>query len=337
MKKLLAFLMAATLLLSICIVANAGDGGPYKVGYSALSLANSFFVQQQEEFIAAAEEYKEAGLIGEYVTTNANGDTAKQISDIEDLITQGCDIIILDASSPTALVPVVEEAYEEGIKISSVVNTVDTDLQTVRVFSDEFEFGRIGAQFIADSLNGKGKIVVLNAVAGLYVNEQRRAGAESVFSQYPDIEIIAEANGDCDYAKGKSVMESFVSAYDEIDGVWSQGGAMTQAAVDVFNSVGRELIPMSGEGGNGFLRVWKENSDKGFTSVAPCISSAAPRYALEACLKELAGETIEREIVMPTEYITEETIDEYYKPELSDNYWCGNMLSDEILTELYAN
>ena len=335
MKKVLALALAVCLILSLGVLAHAE--GPYKVGYSALSLGNSFFVQQQEEFIAAAEEYKEAGLIDEYVTTNANGDTAKQISDIEDLITKGCDIIILDASSPTALIPVVEEAFEAGVKISSVVNTVDTDLQTVRVYSDEFEFGRIGAQFIADSLNGEGKIVILNAVAGLYVNEQRRAGAESVFSQYPGIEIIAEANGDCDYAKGKSVMESFVSAYDEIDGVWSQGGAMTQAAVDVFNSVGRQLVPMSGEGGNGFLRVWKENSDKGFTSIAPCISSAAPRIALEACLKALPGETIETEIIMPTEFITEETIDEYYRPDLSDNYWCGNMLSNEVLTELYGD
>lgn len=316
----------------------AGDtkSPPYKVGMSCNALSISYWVQQHEEFISAAEKYKEQGLVSEYFTTNANHDVAKQISDIKDLITKGCDIILIDATSSTALIPVVEEAYEKGIRVASFDNFVDTENQTTIVKVDEVEFGRIGAQFVADAIGGKGKICILNATAGVTSNEYRRKGAEEVFSQYPDIEILAEANGDCDYAKGKGIMESYVSAFSEIDAIWSQGGAMTQAAIDVFNSVGRPLVPMSGEASNGFLRAWKENMDKGFTSVALAISTASPAVALQVCLDDLQGTPAPKITEMPLGVITEDNIDEYYDPELPDSFWCLTDLNKEQLTELYS-
>lgn len=309
---------------------------PYKVGMSCNALSISYWVQQHEEFISAAEKYKEQGLISEYYTTNANHDVAKQISDIKDLMTKGCDIILIDATSSTALIPVVEEAYAKGIRVASFDNFVDTENQTTIVKVDEVEFGRIGAQFVADSIGGKGKICILNATAGVSSNEYRRKGAEEVFSKYPDIEILAEANGDCDYAKGKGIMESYVSAFDEIDAIWSQGGAMTQAAIDVYNSVGRPLVPMSGEASNGFLRVWKENADKGFTSVALAISTASPAVALQVCLDDLQGIPAPKITEMPLGVITAENIDEYYQPDLPDSFWCLTDLSKEQLVELYS-
>ncbi len=72
------------------------------------------------------------------------------------------------------------------------------------------------------------------------VSNDRWQGAEEVFSQYPDIEIVGEAYGEWDYAKGKAATESLLSANPEIDAVWSQGGAMTQGAVDAFVAAGEK-------------------------------------------------------------------------------------------------
>ena len=57
-----------------------------------------------------------------------------------------------------------------------------------------------------------------------------------MFKQYPDIEILGSANASWDYAQGKAAMESMLSAYPEIDGVWSQGGAMTQRNRRIYSS-----------------------------------------------------------------------------------------------------
>ena len=85
---------------------------------------------------------------------------------MQDLITKKVDAIVITAASPTALAPVVEEATEAGIKVVSFDNVVDTDEQVATVGIDETEFGRIGAEWLAEKLDGKGKIIVLNGIAG---------------------------------------------------------------------------------------------------------------------------------------------------------------------------
>ena len=72
------------------------------------------------------------------------------------------------------------------------------------------------------------------------------------------IEVLGSANASWDYAQGKAAVESMLSAYPEIDGVWSQGGAMTQGAIDAFIAAGRDLVPMTSEGNNGALKAWYE-------------------------------------------------------------------------------
>ncbi len=309
--------------------------GGYKIAYVNYSLGNSMRVQMQEEFIARAEQYKADGVISEYFITNSNNDISKQISDVKDMITKGVDAICITAASPTALAPVVEEAMNAGIKVVSFDNWVETDNQTSVVRIDEMEFGRIGARFIAKELNGKGDIIALNGISGTAVNDARWKGAEEILKDYPDIKVVGSAYGDWDYAKGKAATESLLSAYKKIDAVWSQGGAMTQGAIDAFNAAGRPLVPMVGEANNGFMRVWKENMDKGLVCAAPGFSSAMAKKALETAVDALQGKPVEKEIVMPIESITIDQFDKLYNPDLSDSFWVLTDLSKDRLEKLY--
>ena len=111
---------------------------------------------------------------------------------------------------------------------------------------------------------------------------------------------------------------------------------MTQAAIDAFNSAGRDLVPMTGEGSNGFLRSWVENKDKGFDSLAficPCSQSAA---ALDVAVSALDGVTVEKEYLMSVDPVTSANLDQYYRDDLNDNYWVASRLSDEKLQELFG-
>ena len=143
----------------------AGGEG-YVVALCNYSIGNSWRAQMEQEFVAEAEKLKAEGVVSEYYITNSNEDINKQISDMQDLITKKVDAIVITAASPTALAPVVEEAAEAGIKVVSFDNVVETDEQVATVGIDEKEFGRIGAEWLVDKLDGKGKIVVLNGIAG---------------------------------------------------------------------------------------------------------------------------------------------------------------------------
>lgn len=348
MKKFLSFLLVVCLFIPLVACNNStgkskkkddsknGKTTGLKIAYCDMSMKATWRTQMRAEFEQKAKELKKDGTISEYYITNANDDATKQISDVKDMIAKGVDGIVISAVSTSAISPVVEEAMNAGIKVVSFNMLVDTDNVVAKVYQPDEEFGRIGAQFIADKLNGKGKIICLNGTAGNGCNDSRWRGAEKVFKKYPGIKIVATSYCDWEYAKAKAATESLLSANPDIDGVWSQGGAMTQGAIDAFIASNRKLVPMSGEAGNGFLRTWKENKGKDkFDSIAPIYEATMVLDALDTLLDSIAGKKVEKEQVLPMKSIKEDQIDEYYRSDLPDSYWAGSKLTKENLKKLF--
>lgn len=307
----------------------------YSIGFCNYAVSNSWQVQMEAEFKYQAEKLVQEGTLSEYYVTNADGDVSKQIADFKDLMTKGVDAIVITAASSSALSPVCEEAMDAGIVVISFDSLVDTDKVTGKVSCDDQEFGRIGARFIAEQIDGKGDVVILNGIAGSTCSENRYLGAKEIFEQYPDIKIVNETDADWDYAKAKVAVEALIGSNQHIDAIWSQGGAMTQAAVDAYNEAGWELVPMSGEGSNGFLKVWKENIEKGFTSICPWYPTYISTVAMDQALRALNGETVEAMYILPSASITENDIDTYYNPELPESYWVITNLNDEQINEIF--
>jgi ribose transport system substrate-binding protein len=312
----------------------AGKTG-YVIGFSNFGVGNSWRVQMEAEFRAKAEELKTAGIIREYYMTDSNGDIPKQIADMRDLITKKCDAIIITAASPDALSPVCEQAMAAGIKVISFDNYVTTDKITAKVGIDEVEFGRCGAQWLADQLGGKGNIVVLNGIAGTGTDEMRNRGAKDVFRRYPDIKILGEAFAGWDYAEAKGAIEGFLSAHPQIDGVWSQGGAMTQAALDAFIAARRPLVPMSGEANNGLLKAWKENLNNRFDSIAPCSPTSMSADALNTAIDALDGKSIQLNTIIKLPVISSADLDKYVRMDLPDSFWNFTILTPAQINALY--
>lgn len=361
MKKQLALLLTAALALSMTFAGcgskptgtpaggdaqqttdntgSATGGQGYKIALCNNSLNETWRVQMIAEFEQACDELKAQGVITEYIETNADADASKQVSDMEDLIAKGVDGILIAPQNEKALNDVISEAMGQGIKVVVYNSAVSSDFEdyTSYVYQDNYDFGRINGQFLADALGGKGKIIVLQGVAGNSISADRWQGAKDVFDQYPDIEVLAEANGNWDYADGKAATEALLSAYPEIDGVWSQGGAMTQGAIDAFLAAGRPLVPMSGESGNGFMAQWKElQGVDNFSSCAPIYDPAMVVDALNVLIDALDGKEVEHSIKLPMGEVTVDTLDDYYRPDLPDTMWAGLRLTPENEKKLFG-
>ncbi len=336
MKKQLVMLLTAAATVGLTAVsAFAGDG--YTVALCNNSLGETWRVQMVAEFEQAADQLIEEGVLDKYYVTNADADPSKQISDMQDLIAKGVDGILVAVANPTAVDSAIEEATEAGIKVVAFNQLCTTDEVVAKVNQSDYDFGRIGAEFLVEKLGGEGKIIVLQGVAGTTICQGRWEGAKDVFDQYPGIEIVGEAYGNWDYADGKAATESLLSANPEIDGVWSQGGAMTQGAIDAFVAAGRPLVPMSGESGNGFMASWLEYEGvDDFDSVAPVYDCAMSVDALNVLIDALDGEEVEfDQSSMFMDTITADNIEEYYRPDLPDSYWGGSRLTEENLKKLF--
>src|SRR5690606_30708584 len=157
-----------------CAAAGVAREGPWTIGVSNFSLGNSWRVQMIAELEAAAAGNPD---IEELIITNADGNVAKQISDIDDLIARGVDAILITPGSPEGIAPSVEDAYNAGIVTIVFNDFVDTDQFHSILWADQFKFGYIGGAWLREQLGGQGNIVILEGIAGMGVSDLRSEGA----------------------------------------------------------------------------------------------------------------------------------------------------------------
>ena len=306
---------------------------PYTIGWSINNAGISWRTEYIEEFNQQAKRY--GNLIKETIILNADSDVNKQIADIEDLLAKKVDALVIDPQSPTALVPVVEKAYQSGIPVIIVNDQIETDQYTAFVSVDHFDFGRVGAEWLVEAMGGKGNLVVLDGIAGMGVAVARWEGAKSVFDKYPDIKVVAHEYASWSYDQGKIATQNILAAQPQIDGVWSSGGDMTLGAVDAFQEADRPLIPMSGEALNGYVKKWVELKAQGFSSVAPSMPTWLSASALDMAVKALIGFPVPKDTIYPTPTYYEADLESIVRPDLPDSYWLGSLLPDEVIKEIF--
>ncbi|SDN04790.1 ABC transporter substrate-binding protein [Ensifer sp. YR511] len=302
----------------------------FVIGLSNFALNNDHSTQTMAE---ARYEAAQFGEIKQFIITDAGGSVPQQIADIEDLAARGVDAIIVRAGSETALNAVIEKVYDQGIPVIIFSSSASPKRYTTKIVGDDKEFGRVGAEYLARDMGGKGKVIAIRGIAGNSIDTDRWAGAKEVFDTHPEIEVVGEGYGEWAYDRGKQVCESLLLAHPDITGIWSSGGAMTQACAEAMVEYGLDLVPMSGEAGNGFLRVWQEMN---LQSVAPQYPTWLGAQAVIASLRILKGAETYDAYVYRTDPITRDEIPQFYRPELKDSYWVGSILPEDQLKSMYG-
>ena len=273
--------------------------------------------------------------IGEFIVLNADGNVAKQVADIGDLLTRDIDLLLVLPVSSDGIKPAVDEVAAAGIPVIVFNNELAGENFQSMVWIDEYKFGWIGGYWLNEQLDGKGKVVILEGVPGTSTSDLRTKGAEDAFG--PDIEVLAKQPANWDYATGKQVMEDFIAAYPEIDGIYSQGGAMSLGALEALMAAGRDLVPVPSEGNNGFTKFWKTQLDEGkdFESIGPDEATWQSAEALRQGTMCLEGQAIEKWHELPLPVITNDNLDQYVRMDCPDDYWSNTQMTPEEVTALY--
>jgi ribose transport system substrate-binding protein len=304
------------------------DKGKFTIGFSDVSLVNSWRVQARK---TAEIKAKEWGV--DLKVTDAGGDAKKQISDIEDLLTQGVDALVVSPAAPKPLAPIIERAAATDIPVILWSGRVDSDQYTSEVVADDTYFGEVGGEYLCKALGGKGNVIALRGIAGISVETDRYDGAKSKMDAC-GLKIVGEEYGDWAFAKGKKAAENLLAAHSDIQGVWSSGADMTRGALEAFDEAGRDVVPMTGEPLNGFLKLWKKDNLK---SVAPPYEPWQGAEAVKLAIMSLQGKPISKDYVLKSEPVTDETLDDNIRPDDSDDFWIDQgYLNDQEISQLFA-
>lgn len=281
---------------------------PFTLGWANIYSVPTWMKQTTDTITQQADELKKQGLVSKLMITDAQGNANTQIQQIQSMIDAKVDAILIDAGSATALNRVIADACSKGIAVLNFDSLVDTDDLTAKINTDQGEWGKQAAEWLAKQLGGKGKIIVMNGPAGISVSDDRRKGAEPVLKAYPDITVLSETNTEYNVAPAQEAMTNLLFNNPDIDGVLSLGGALSAGAVLAMDKQGRALVPTTGENYRQFLELWSTKHMKGWATMQPNWLGALAAYtAVEA----LQGKEVPAYVKVPLPVIDDSSIASY--------------------------
>lgn len=207
--------LALTLMVALAPFAQAKE--LKSIGITVGDLSNPFFVQ-----IAKGAELKAKELGGDKVnvTSVSSGyDLGQQVAQIDNFIAAKTDIIILNAADSKGIGPAVKRAREAGIVVVAV--DVAADNADATVTSNNYQAGEIACQTIADRIQHKGNVVIINGPPVSAVQD-RVQGCMDIFAKHPEIKLLSHnQNAKGSREGGLEVMTSLLTAYPKLDAVFA--------------------------------------------------------------------------------------------------------------------
>jgi ribose transport system substrate-binding protein len=227
------------------------DEGKFVVGFSQMESDNPWRLAETKSL---RDEAAKRGY--ELVVTDAQGQTAKQVSNVEDLIARRVNVILLAPREYEGLAPALQAAKEAKIPVILVdraaAGTPGEDYVTL-LASNFVEQGKRAAEWLAKQTNGQAKIVELSGTAGSSVAKDRGDGFREGIKAYPGMQIVASQTGDFSRAAGQRVMQNVAQSLGkQITAVYAHNDEMALGAIQALKAAGlqpgKDVIIVSVDG-----------------------------------------------------------------------------------------
>jgi ribose transport system substrate-binding protein len=257
---------------------------PYHIALSNSYIGNQWRIEMVNLTKAYARKYHTEDVV--LTVTSSGTDVQRQIAAIDDMISRGVDAILVDPASESGLNPVIAQATARGIVVVDFDHAVSAP-SAYKVHVDFVKFGEIQAAWLADTLGGKGNVIINRGVPGFEGDLAEYTGEMNVFGKYPGIKIIAEIYGRWDENVTQAEMTKALTAHQNVDGVLNQAGAY--GATQAFVNLHRAFVPMTGEASNGWRLAMLKYKDQGLKGISVGDPPTLGAYALKVAVAVLDG------------------------------------------------
>ncbi|WP_445281654.1 ABC transporter substrate-binding protein [Streptomyces sp. DSM 118148] len=178
------------------------------------------------------------------LSANAQSQFSKQISDVQDLIAKGADLLVIAPLNSDGWEPVLRTAAAKHIPIVTVdrkINATACKDYVSFIGSDFVEQGRRAADQMIAATGGKGEIAVLLGAAGNNVTTERTKGFEDrIKEKAPGLKIVFRQTAEFAREKGQSVTENLIQSKPGIKGIYAENDEMGLGAVNALKSAGKK-------------------------------------------------------------------------------------------------
>ncbi|MFP4703529.1 MAG: ribose ABC transporter substrate-binding protein RbsB [Spirochaetaceae bacterium] len=309
MRRMSILIVALMVLLAGSLFAG-GQGeaeeaeGPV-LGLSVSTLNNPFFVTLRD---AAQEAADAAGV--ELAVVDSQDDSAREASNIQDLIQRDVDALLINPTDSEAVVPSVQRANDAGIPVFTIDRGAEEGDIVSHIASDNVAGGEMAAEHLIELIGGSGEVVELEGIPGTSAARDRGEGFNNVVDANDDVEVIARQTANFNRSEGLNVFQNILQAESEFDGVFAHNDEMILGALEAAESADRaeEIFFVGFDAVDDAVKAVEEERLDATIAQQP---AEMGRIGVETALQHLDGESVDSNIPVPLELVTKDNVGEF--------------------------
>jgi ribose transport system substrate-binding protein len=309
---------------------------PWQVCFNDSFLSIPWRAEMYDEIKKLNAQYNKAGMTkADVLVTDSNNKIDLQLSQFNNLVRQGCNVIISIPGSPSGLCSGYKDAFDKGVLVVTIQSAVACP-EAINVGSPQYADARKQAQWLVDALHGKGNVVMLMGVPGLSTTVAEQAGAADAFKAAPGITLIGTVYGFWSPPASKTEMVKFIATHpQQIDGVWAAGN-MSVSAGDAIKQSGRPpAIHANGTNECSFIAYWKENKLHSFAFSAGGAPNGYEGF-LVAIRMMYGQKPIVNTLLFPATVIDDNNMEKWWRPDISVQSSCsGDSPDGRLVADSY--
>ncbi len=245
MKTLLSS-VSAVALFTVCALSAHAKDKVLKIGYSSKTLSAPYFAAQQA---AAKEAAEKAGY--KFVSTDAQNSLTKQISDVEDLLSQNIDVLLLNPKDPKGMVQATKAATAAHVPVVIVDSSIDPSADYVTIVqSSNTANGQAIGEWLVGAVGDKDlKIGLLSGEQGNPVGQERREGVfqgihEAQLRKFgkTSFTIVGQGWGAWTQEGGLKAAEDLLTAHPEVNVILAENDSMNLGAMRALEAAGKKDV-----------------------------------------------------------------------------------------------
>ena len=175
--------------------------------------------------------------MGEYLNdslivklASSNDDNVLQNKQVNQFIDEGVDLLIVSPNQLSAISKSVERAYDKGIPVILYDRKTNSDKYTAFIGCDNYTIGKSMGTFIAQQLQGKGRIVEISGLEGSSPALERHRGFMDAIKPYPGLQVVASEGGNWKEEGGIQAMKRILKQTQDFDYVFAHNDRLAWGA-----------------------------------------------------------------------------------------------------------
>jgi ribose transport system substrate-binding protein len=218
-------LLATSLVLASSASAFAAD--KFAVIMGNIPAANQFWAKVEQGALAKGKELGvEVTVLG---SPGGEGDVSGQIALVEDQLTKGITGLALAPADPAALVPTIQKALKQGVKVVYIDRPGELGGITY-VGTDNEPAAALGGKYICDHVAKGSEVAILQGIMAIINGRARAKGSHDALAAC-GMNIVAEQTAEWDNAKGQAVTENILTAHPNLKALFASNDNMGMGAI----------------------------------------------------------------------------------------------------------